>query len=316
VCPKCGRRYSEEEHGRSIFCECGKALVRESPASLPRVHSIAEDTATRDSFIRQVYSNVAVLKKSPSTGCDRCYERYQFSRLGRFPYKTCLPPIGSSDRGQVLFVGTNPRCRLGTGDEDFYRHALSSEERFLQFSNDGVYRDRHGHEEWLFSDRHYGTHRACLKEISASRRLGEGSSVAELFMCGSEDANIFYKIDNLYQKYGLDNYVCAQEYLVKYMEIVKPRIIVSFGWVALQWFQSRYGTDLRRRARYVEDSAPKNFAGNPTRNNITRLHSCFSEITLDSGHTSSTIFSIHPARAQEEDKAKLLRAFRFVHSHS
>jgi uracil-DNA glycosylase len=179
-----------------------------------------------------------------------------------------------------------------------------------------MYKDQNGQLKWLFGDPHYSIHKACLNKIQPSWRLGEKSSVAELFMCGSEDANIFYKINNLYQKYDLENYTCAEEYLIKYMELIKPKVIVSFGWLAMQWVQSRFNNDIKRNTQNLDDSFAKDYIGNPTRDKITRLHACFASIELDSGHISNVIFSLHPqARGfTDQEKQKLLRTVSYIYS--
>lgn len=265
---------------------------------------------SRESFVKQIYSNVVDLENSPFTACDRCFAKYQFSKLDDFPHKPCFPPIGSSDFDQVLFIGTNPRCRPGTKDEFFYRHALSSLKNFLRFSIDGIYKDPRGHTKRLFDDPHYRVHKECLAKVSPSWKLGQKSSVAELFMCGSEDANIFYRIHNLYQKYHLTEYICAEEYLIKYMELVKPKVIVSFGWLAKQWFQTRFPHDLKNNMQYLDGMVPRDHLGDPRRKKISRLHACFAKIRLDSGYISDVIFSYHPNRMK--NKEKLLRTFYFV----
>lgn len=254
---------------------------------LPEGEAESELSMDRVSFIKQIYSNVSVIANSPPTECDGCFERYRFSRLEDFFKKTCLPPIGDFEAGQVLFIGTNPRCHPGTEDELFYRYALSSLDNFLQFSINGMYKDSTGNMRFLFDDQHYSIHQECLAMVDTSWRLGDRSSVAELFMCGSEDTGVFKGL-----RYNLDDYVCAQKYLIKYMELVKPKIIVSFGQPTMQCFQARFALP---------------------RDNITNLHAHFFKITLNSGHTSTLIISKHPnARDFKRVKEKLLRAFTYM----
>jgi uracil-DNA glycosylase len=301
VCPRCGHRYSIKERNEDEFCsECEKRLIKWTNAKGLLRHAINE-LVDRDSFIKQIYSNVVVQENCPLTECDRCFAIHQFSRLSNFHHKPCFPPIGSSDKGQVLFVGSNPRCRRGTKDEDFYRHALSSPENFLQFSIDGRYEDSKGYPKWLFNDPHYRIHKDCLAEVDPSWVLGQKSSVAEIFMCGSKDSNIFS---------GRHDYICAKEYLIKYIGLVKPEVIVSFGSLALQWFQMRYRNDLKGNMKYLDDTVPKNYVGDPLRSGIADLHACFSEVKTNSGCTPTAIFSYHPSWMQNE--LALLKTFRFV----
>ena len=311
ICPKCGQNYSSEERSKNLFCrKCGTWLIVRAYTKQSLVHPIDKMTKSRESFIKQIYSNVEVPENSPFTECDRCFAKYQFSKLDDFPHKPCFPPIGSSEFDQVLFIGTNPRCRPGTKDEFFYRHALSSLKNFLRFSIDGIYKDPRSHTKRLFDDPHYRVHKECLAKVNPSWKLGQKSSVAELFMCGSEDANIFYRICNLYQKYSRVHYICAEEYLIKYMELVKPKIVVSFGWLTMQWLQTRFANDLKRDMQYLDGTAAIDYVGDPRRKKITKLHACFSRIRLDSGHVSDVIFSLHPNRMK--DKEKLLRTFHYV----
>ncbi|KPV62540.1 MAG: hypothetical protein AOA66_1293 [Candidatus Bathyarchaeota archaeon BA2] len=227
--------------------------------------------------------------------------------------KTCLPPIGSFEEGQVLFVGTNPRCDPSKNDEIFYRYALRSFDNFLQFSKDGKYKDLMGNERFLFDDPHYNIHQACLATISGSWKLGDRSSVAELFMCGSKDANVFYMGYNLYKKYDLALYICAQEYLNRYIKLVKPKIIVSYGWVAMQWFQVKFAEELRENMSSLYNGVPRKYEGHSTRDTIEKLHGRFSQITFKGEHESTLILSLHPnARNFKFKQEELLKTFHFV----
>jgi hypothetical protein len=269
----------------------------------------------RKYFINRIFSSVKHQVNSSDVDCDRCFARHQFTRLRRSSKKTCLPPVGSFQEGQALFVGTNPRCNLKKGDDAFYRYALSSADNFLQFSIDGKYEDSCGNTRYLFDDSHYDIHRECLARIDPTWGLGDDSSVAELFMCGSEDANIFYgdKENNLYRKYDLTEYTCAEKYLLQYIEIVKSAVIVSFGWPSLQWFQTRFVDDLRKSTKSLRHGRERKYDGYPTTDILSDLHACFSEILLK-GHQSFLIFSLHPnARGfNTEKREELLDAFDFV----
>lgn len=301
ICPKCGHRYSTEEHSEDSFCrECEKRMVVWTKAKEWLRHPIG-DVANKRSFVEQLYSNVATV--ADLTLCDRCYDmHWRERRLDNFPHKPCFPPVGSSKVGQVLFIGTNPRCKIGTENEDFYRHALVSPANFLQFSIDGRYRDSSGNLRWLFDHPHYRIHKKCLAEVDPSWVLGRKSSVTELFMCGSENANIFSEERE---------YACAEEYLTKYFGLVRPRIVVCLGSLVLRWFQKKYGNDLRRNMKYPDGTVSKSFAGNPLRSGMSELHACFSEVGLDSGYTSTVIFSNHP-NAWGFDESSLFKTFRFA----
>jgi len=307
ICPKCGQDYSIKEQSESKFCrKCDTRLIVWTDAGGLLAHPIEKMPKSKKSFIKQIYSNVAVVKNSPLTECDRCFAKYRFSTLDDFPHKPCFPPIGSSDLAQVLFIGTNPRCDKRK-DEDFYRHALSSRENFLQFSNDGMYKDSDEEPRSLFHDPHYFLHAQCLWKVNPSWKLGQKSSVAELFMCCSESSNIFS---------GVHEYICAEEYLIKYMELVRPKIIVSFGSHVLKWFQNRFANDLKGNVQYLDITGPRDYVGDPRMDTTTRLHTCFSKIRLDSRHPSEVIFSFHPKMMKDEDKEKLLRTFLFLAKNS
>jgi len=268
----------------------------------------------RRDFIKHVYDNVAIQQKSSPTDCDTCFDKYDFIRLENLSKKTCLPPVGSFEERQVLFVGTNPRCNRDKGDDLFYRHALSSFDSFLQFSKDGKYEDSLGHTRFLFDFDHYNLHQKCLARIDPSWKLGDKSSVAELFMCGSKDSNIFYTGHNLYKKYNPTLYVCAQKYLIKYIELVKPKIIVSFGWPTMQWFQIRFWKELEKNTWFLDNETPRKYNGCPTKDGIRKLHGHFAEISLEGGHVLTLIFSLHPnARNFDFDRQEeLLELFLFV----
>lgn len=305
ICPKCRRNYSAEERSKNKFClKCEIHLIPWTHAKGLLVHPIEKAMKNKESFVKQIYSNVMAQKNSPITECDRCFKIYQFSELEDFPHKPCFPPIGSSDFEQVLFIGTNPRCRQGTKDEFFYRHALSSSENFLHFSNDGIYEDREGSLKPLFDDPHYRIHQECLAKVDPSWELGQKSSVAELFMCCSEDTNIFS---------DAPEYICAEEYLIKYMELVKPRVIVSFGLLTMKWFQARFANELEKNMRFLDNGVPRKHNGYPTKDSITKLHGHFSEISLKAKHVSTLILSLHPSKRLDYNKQKeLFKSFCFV----
>jgi uracil-DNA glycosylase len=87
---------------------------------------------------------------------------------------------------------------------------------------------------------HYRFHRSVMKEIGM--KLGEDGSIAELFMCASHKSN------NLYNAWGgLVDCTCAHLYLVDYMKIVKPRLIVCFGSPASQWFLKTFGKGMKKQ---------------------------------------------------------------------
>jgi hypothetical protein len=269
----------------------------------------------RRHFIDRIFSSVKHRVNSPDADCDRCFAQHQFTRLRGSSKKTCLPPVGSFQEGQALFVGTNPRCNLEKGDDAFYRYALSSADSFLRFSIDGKYVDSFGNTRFLFDDAHYDIHKECLARIDPTWELGDDSSVAELFMCGSEDANIFYrdKENNLYKKYDLAEYTCAEKFLLEYIDIVKPAVIVSFGWPLLQWFQTRFEDDLSKTTKSLRHGNEKAYEGYPTTDNLSNLHGCICEIQLKE-HKSFLIFSMHPnARGFDAEKREgLLDAFDFA----
>jgi hypothetical protein len=226
-CSQCKKSYSAGIIKNGLFCpKCGKFLETRF-SSDNEVSAIEGNPDSKKSFVRSIYRNMRIVKRSANV-CDRCFERYGFSRLNKFNFKPCFPPVGSSVKGQVLFVGLNPRCKKGSDDEDFYRHALSSEDAFLQFSKDGKYQTKFGYWKELFSDGHYDIHQRCLREVNPDWKLGKNSSVAELFMCGKEDATIFNGI-----KDPSLECICANEYLLKYIDVVRPKIIVSFGGLPL-----------------------------------------------------------------------------------
>jgi len=247
---------------------------------------------------------------NPITECDRCFKKFKFSQLKDFNFKPCFPPIGSSETGQVLFIAINPRCKPNSKDEEFYRHALASEDNFLQFSRDGRYKDRNGYWSRLFGDRHYRIHQRCLSEIDPAWRLGTKSSVAELFMCGKEDTEIFSKIEN-----PLLECICAREYLIKYIELVKPKVIVTFGRLPLRWFQRKFGANIKEDIKQLDETGSHelNYFGSPLNQGIKKLHSCFSKIRLESGHISQIIFSGHPGKwMSNAEREKLLQTFSYV----
>ena len=302
--------YSLAELKNGSFCpECGKFLTAKTIVQKKMLPAITEQVDDKESFVRMIYQNALIVDK-PITKCDKCFSKYKFSRLQDFNFKPCFPPVGSSETGQVLFIAINPRCKPGSNDEDFYRHTLASKENFIQFSKDGSYKTKHGYWKKLFSDRHYSIHQQCLSNIDPSWRLGINSSVAELFMCGKESTEIFSKIEN-----PLLECICAREYLIKYIELIKPKVIVTFGRLPLKWFQSKFGTNIKESIKQLDKNSSNelNFLGNPVNQGIKKTHSCFAKIKLESGHMMHIIFSGHPGKwMSNKEKEKLLRTFSYV----
>jgi DNA-directed RNA polymerase subunit RPC12/RpoP len=303
-CVDCKQEYSLKVLKGSLFCpDCGKFLVVK-----PLDSAIVEPIVDKEFFVRNIYKNARIVD-APKNECDICFNRYGFTRLDNFGFKPCFPPVGSPDQGQVLFVGINPRCKRSSKDEDFYRHALKSEETFLQFSTNGRYKTSNGYWSRLFNDAHYGIHQRCLSEVIPGWTLGERSSVAELFMCGKESSVIFSGIEN-----PLDDCICAKEYLSKYLDLVKPKIIVSFGGLPAQWFIEKFSNDIENNAKQLDTGFHQvNYRVNPCDDGIKKLHACFAQITLDSKASSQIIFSVHPsAWMTGEEKNKLLKTFVYI----
>ena len=309
-CPSCEMTYSLAEFKNSSFCpKCGKFLTKKTIVKKKMLPAITDQIDDKESFVRNIYQNMQITN-NPLTECDRCFTKFNFSRLQDFNFKPCFPPVGSSKTGQVLFVAINPRCKPGSNDEDFYRHALANEENFLQFSQDGKYKTSYGYRKKLFNDRHYSIHQQCLSKIDPSWRLGVNSSVAELFMCGKESTEIFSKIEN-----PLLECICAREYLIKYIELIKPKVIVTLGRLPLRWFQSKFGENIKNSAKRLDKNSSHelNFLGNPNSQGIKKLHSCFAKIRLESGHISQIIFSGHPGKWMSNvERKKLLQTFSYV----
>jgi uracil-DNA glycosylase len=306
ICPKCGRSHFSEERQESMFCKsCNKFLPKKR--NLPRnlIAPISEQVSDKKSFVKQIYSNVKNMESENNTYCDQCFRKHNFVKLKAFTCKPCFPPVGSSDTGQVLFIGTNPRCRLETRDEEFYRYSLKNEENFVNFSIQGEYESKEGYHRGLFDDIHYSLHKECLYNTNRWWRLGEKSSVAEIFMCASESSGIFNNVRNL------TDYTCAENYLIKYIELVKPKIIVSFGSLALQWFQKKFRSDLKEKTQKLN----ANYTGNPLTDTITNLHSRFSKIKINSKDETYVVFSLHPGNYLKNiDRKRLIETFTYLAS--
>lgn len=159
--------------------------------------------------------------------------------MANFQQKPCFPPIGSSNKNQILFIGTNPILKVGTEHERFYLNTLKDEASFLWFSKNGEY-EYEGYKANIFDHIHYNLHKRAMAKIKS--QLGKDSSVAELFICGSEDSSAIRDGWG-----GLVDCLCADLYLVSYMKIVKPRLIVCLGSPASQWFLKRFGQDLKNK---------------------------------------------------------------------
>jgi uracil-DNA glycosylase len=308
-CPNCKKSYSKGVITDGLFCpKCGKFLET-IVSSHSDLSAIEGNPDSKKSFVRAIYGNMPIVGR-PANACDRCFEKYGFSRLNGFNFKPCFPPVGSSVGGQVLFVGLNPRCRLGSDDEDFYRHALASEDTFVQFSEDGKYRTKFGNLKELFSDGHYDIHQQCLREVDSDWKLGKNSSVAELFMCGKENATIFSGI-----KEPSLECICANEYLCRYMELVRPKVIVSFGSLPLRYFQSKCSIGIKTNTKRFDKSSfsLRNYNGDPLKDSIEKMHSQVAQITLNSGSKPQIIFSLHPSHwMRNEERAQLLQTFSFI----
>ena len=293
-----------------MFCrECNTFLAKTSMKEKEWTAPISEEVADKESFVKEIYSNVATVGNENHTYCQKCFTTNNFVKMMDFPFKPCFPPVGSSETGQVLFIGTNPRCKPATKDEEFYRYALASEENFVKFSIDGKYKSKRGYFRRLFADPHYSIHRECLYNVNRRWRLGEKSSVTEIFMCASESSGIFNYIEHL------SDFTCAENYLIKYIELVKPKIIVSLGGLALKWFQNKFPLDVKENTQKLTDDKSSAYLGNPLTDTITNLHSCFTEINLKSNDSSYVVFSLHPGSYLSQiDKNKLLDTFNHLAS--
>jgi len=237
-------------------------------------------------FVKMLYSNVKKQQGSPCPECDDCFQKnfkkalekqlkeHPDSEMANFSSKPCFPPTGSAAEGQILFIGTNPRLRLGSEDEHFYLEPMKDEDSFLRFSKKGDY-EYDGLKHNLFAIPHYKIHRTAMKQIGG--KLGDDSSAAELFMCAS------HKSDNLYDAGGggLVDCTCANLYLVNYMKIVKPRLIVCLGSPTSKWFVKKFGEGMKNK---------KILFG--TR--IEELNAEYSKVRITPNFTTTVLFTVHP----------------------
>jgi hypothetical protein len=281
-CQNCKQELSEQEVKANKCCpKCGSWL-KVNRAIMSEPH---EKPESKIAFVRMLYSNVKKQQGSPCQECDECFQKifkkalkeqlkaYPDSELASFTAKPCFPPIGSAAKGQILFIGTNPRLRVGSEDEDFYLGPMTDEDSFLRFSKKGDY-EYDGFKRNLLAIPHYKIHRLAMKQIGL--KLGEDSSIAELFMCASHKSNTLYDAWG-----GLIDCTCANLYLLDYMKITKPRLIVCLGSPASQWFLKRFGEGMKNK---------KLSAGSP----IEELNAEYSKVQLTPSFTTTVLFTIHP----------------------
>lgn len=281
-CQNCHQELSEEEVKSNKCCpKCGTWLkVNRTIIAEPQ-----EKPDSKTAFAKMLYSNVKTQQNSSCEECDRCFQlnfkkplkeqlkQHSESEMANFTAKPCFPPIGSSAKNQILFIGTNPRLTIGSSDEGFYLHALKNEASFLQFSKKGEY-VYEGYNTSVLADPHYKLHRTAMKRLNLE--LGQDSSVAELFMCASKDSSI------LYEGWGsLIDCTCADLYLINYMKIVKPRLIVCLGSPATQWFLKRFSQEMKNKNLAIGSS-------------MADLNAEYSKVQLTQNFTSTVIFTLHP----------------------
>jgi hypothetical protein len=281
-CQNCGQELSEEEVKSNKCCpKCDKWL-KVNRITITEPH---EKPDSKTAFIKMLYSNVKTQQNSSCKECDQCFQLYfqkplkeqlkehPESEMANFQQKPCFPPIGSSAKNQILFIGTNPRLTIGTSDEGFYLHALKNEASFLQFSKNGEY-EYGGYKASVLDDPHYKIHKRAMEKLNLE--LGQKSGVAELFMCASKDSNVLREGWG-----GLIDCLCADLYLVNYMKIVKPRLIVCMGSPATRWFLKRFAHDLKNKDL-------------PIRGSIADLNAQYSKVRLTPRFTSTVLFTLHP----------------------
>ena len=294
-CQNCEQELSKEEVESNKCCpKCGKWL-KVNKKSVTEGH---EKISSKTAFVKTLYSNVKTQQNSSCEECDRCFQLYfkkplekqlkehPESEMASFQQKPCFPPIGSSAKNQILFIGTNPLLKVGTEHELFYLNHLKDEKSFLQFSKNGEY---DGYKANIFDHIHYSLHRSAMATIK--EQLGHDSSVAELFMCASEDSKAIREGWG-----GLVDCLCADLYLVDYMKIVKPRLIVCLGSPASQWFLKRFVQDLKNKDLSVGTS-------------ISDLNAKHSKVRLTQNFTSTVLFTLHPNDRYTSNKSVLQYQF-------
>jgi uracil-DNA glycosylase len=281
-CQNCHQELSEEEVKSNKCCPKCDSWLKVNRTIIPEQH---KKPKSKTAFVKMLYSNVKKQENSPISECDECFnknfsnslkdqlKKCPDSEMAAFNAKPCFPPIGSSAKGQILFIGTNPRLRVGSSDEGFYLGGMKSEASFLQFSKKGDY-EYDDLKRNLFEIGHYKIHRVAMRKIG--KELGEDSSVAELFMCASKDSS------NLREGWsGLTECVCANLFLVNYINIVKPRLIVCFGSLSKKWFLEKFGANMKEKKLFTKspmgEYAPE----------------CY-KAQLTSNFSTMVLFTLHP----------------------
>ena len=176
-------------------------------------------------------------------GCEWCDGIPAFQRppTGGSFYK--FPPIiGAQGPAQLLFVGINPR-RSDTNRE-LHNWLMQSPDAFAQLAEnrqqDGrPYVAHDGDEE------HYRCHAVVVEGVFVGheRRFESKAAVTELYFCASESGSELLE---------LGRSPCAERYLSRVIDIVKPSIVIAVGWKAHNHLGQHFSDIIRCRSVRME----------------------------------------------------------------
>lgn len=161
--------------------------------------------------------------------CDSCAPlKLGFTRSGPGrPFFKFPPLIGAQGAAPLLFIGLNPR--RAAGDVAFHDRLMRDPEAFEALARNRVEGGRYiainGRE------RHYNLRVRIAAAAYPGHEFEEVAAVTELFLCASESGAELPRKGS----------PCADRYLVRVAQIVRPTVIVAVGKAAENYLRPSFG---------------------------------------------------------------------------
>jgi uracil-DNA glycosylase len=157
-----------------------------------------------------------------------CCERLGFTGPGPDkPFFKFPPTIGASGEAPILFVGINPR-RSRT-NRDLHDALMASADAFHELA-----RNRYQGRRYIALsgglEEHYVDHARVVGYVFPGHDFEGVAAVTELFLCAKEKSSGLPVMQS----------PCAEQFLDRTVQQVKPKVIVPVGKQVLRYFQHRF----------------------------------------------------------------------------
>ncbi len=159
--------------------------------------------------------------------CDCANLGFGFTRPNKnSPLYKFPPTIGAKGEAPLLFIGINPR--ISKSNCFLHMALMSNPKKFNDLAC-----NRYGNYNYIAingMERHYNIHALIASSVFPGKSFEDTAAVTELFLCAKETS----------EDLPLDNSPCADKYLDRTINQVKPRVIIPLGRIVLSYLQTKF----------------------------------------------------------------------------